>query len=133
MKRKVLISAIFLIVSFGGWMYFAPRIRVDLAAGRYDPNKLDLRHIPTMQKSMRRTSDEIETGFLHLKDGSKVKYWYVSGHVQPGLGLTRFDFADGEAAYLSGVFCCEVGIGEAGLENKASLLKFIADFDGSPP
>ena len=86
-----------------------------------------------MNKSMALTSDKIEIGLIPLKDGSKVKYWYISGHVQPGSGLTRFDFADGETAYLGGVFCCEVWIGVLALENKASLLKFIADFDGTSP
>jgi hypothetical protein len=133
MKRKLLLSALLLTVALAAWMYFAPRVRVDHAARNNDPAKMDLWNLPTMCKSMKRLPNGVEVGLIHLQDASEVRYWFVSGHVQPGAGLTRFDFPDGETAYLGGVFCCEVWIRESALKNKVSMLRFISEFDGASP
>lgn len=75
----------------------------------------------------------IQTGLIHLEDGSHVKFWFINKHVQPGMGLTRFDFQDGQKAYLSGAFCCEVWVSDEAVKNKDSLLNYIAEVDGSMP
>ena len=133
MKKKITLILLLALMLGATWLYFAPRIRVDLAARRYDPDRIKLTHIESMGKSHRRLPNKIECGLIHLEDGSEVKYWFVSKHVQPGLGLTRFDFPDGETAYLSGAFCCEMALGGEGVADKAALLAFIEKWDGRMP
>ena len=133
MKKKITLILLFALMLGAVWMYFAPRIRVDLAARQHDPAKMKLTRIESMGKSFRRLPNKIECGLVHLEDGSQVKYWFVSKHVQPGLGITRFDFPDGETAYLSGAFCCEMALGGEGVADKAALLAFIGKWDGRMP
>jgi len=132
-EEKITIVLLFSLMIAVAWLYFAPRIRVDLAARQHDPARMTLTRFGMMEKSFRRLSNKIECGLIHLEDGSEVKYWFVSKHVQPGLGLTRFDFPDGETAYLSGAFCCEMALGGEGVADKAALLAFIAKWDGRMP
>lgn len=133
MKKRILIAAIVLLSLGAIWMWFAPRIRVDMAARKYDPNKMDLWRIDSMHKSLMRKPlpNGMEIGLLHLTDGSNVKYWFVSRHVQPGLGTTRFDSADGRSAYLHGRFCCEVSLPE--LKDWNDLQDYITKWDGTLP
>ena len=84
-----------------------------------------------MHKSRKVLPSGIEAGLLHLGDGTDVKYWFINRHVQPGLGTTRFDFADGQTSYLHGCFCCEVALPE--FKDRSELQNYIAKWDGSPP
>ncbi len=99
----------------------------------HDPSKMALNYTALMHKSAASLPNSIQTGFIHLDDGSRVKYWFISKHVQPGKGLTRFDFQDGQTSYLSGAFCCEVWVSDDAVKNKESLLNYIAQVDGSMP
>jgi len=114
-------------------MWLAPRIRVDLAARDYDPSKMDLWRVDSMHKSRSRKPlpNGMEIGLLHLSDGTNVKYWFISRHVQPGRGITRFDSVDGRSAYLHGCFCCEVSVPE--FKDWSELQNYIAKWDGSTP
>lgn len=96
-------------------------------------SKLKLNDVPLMHKSAGSLRNAIQTGLIHLQDGSQVKYWFVSKHVQPGKGRTRFDFQDGQTAYLSGAFCCEVWVSDDAIKNKESMLSYIAAVDGTMP
>jgi len=133
MKKRIAPFLLVALMAAAAWMYFAPRIRVDLAARQHNPAEMKLVRFGTMGKSFRRLPNDIECGLVHLEDGSQAKYWFVSKHVQPGLGLTRFDFPDGETAYLSGGFCCEMALGGKGIADKGELLAHIKKWDGSLP
>ena len=133
MKRKIALLAF--VAGFGliAWLFVAPRVRVDLAALSHDPSKMKLNYIELMHKSAGTLPNSIQTGFIHLQDGERVKFWFINKHVQSGKGLTRFDFEDGQTAYLSGAFCCEVWVSDDAVKNKESLLNYIAKVDGSMP
>ncbi len=131
MKKKLLIIFSILVACSGTWMWFAPRVRLDLTARNFDPSKLKLRRVDLMHKSWMSLPNGIEAGLLHLSDGTDVKYWFISGHDQPGSGTTRFDSMDGKTTYLHGCFCCEVWLPR--LENWNELEKYVAKWDGSPP
>jgi hypothetical protein len=62
-----------------------------------------------------------------------VKFWFINKHVQPGKGLTRFDFEDGLIVYLNGAYCCEVWVTEDAVKSRESLLDYIAQAEGSIP
>jgi hypothetical protein len=131
--KKIALLALLIVCGFVVWMLVAPRIRLDHAARSHDPGKMKLNHVKLMHKSTGILPNSIETGFVHLDDGSKVKFWFINKHVQPGKGLTRFDFQDGETVYLSGAYCCEIWVGDEAVKNKNSLLSHIRDVDGSMP
>jgi hypothetical protein len=133
MKKKITLILLFALLALVAWVYFSPRIRVDLAARQHDPAKMKLFHSEIMNKSYARLPNDFECGLVHLSDGSAVKYWFINRHVQPGLGLTRFDFPDEETVYLRGVFCCEVWLDGEAMSGKASLLAYIAKWDGTSP
>jgi hypothetical protein len=133
MKKKIAIIVFLTVCVFIAWMFVAPRIRVDLAARSHDPAEMNLNFIAQMHKSSRTLPNKIQTGLIHLESGDQVKYWFISNHVQPGLGLTRFDFEDGQTAYLSGAYCCEVWVSNEAVKNKDTFLDYIAAVDGTPP
>jgi hypothetical protein len=133
MRKKIWWLAFVALCASGLWMALAPRIRVDLAARFHDPDEMKLHHVPLMHKSSGALPNQIQLGHIHLTDGGKVKFWYISGHVQPGSGLSRFDFQDGGTAYLRGAFCCEVWVSDEAVKDENTLLRFIAKMDGSPP
>ena len=133
MKKKIALLALLVVCGFIVWMLVAPRILIDHAARNHDPSKMKLHRVELMHKSTGTLSNSIQTGFIHLDNGSQVKFWFISNHVQPGKGLTRFDFPDGQTAYLSGAFCCEVWVSDQAVKNKESLLAYIREVDGSMP
>ena len=130
MKKRLIYASMVLLVLGVVWMWFAPRIRVDLAARQYNPLELTLNPCLPASKSYKWLPNGIEVGLIHLRDGTVVKYWFVSKHVQPGLGTTRFDSVDGKTVYLHGCYCCEVVM--TGFENWDELVAYIAEWDGSP-
>ncbi len=125
MKKKLIIILASLFTLAAAWMWFAPRIRVDLAAWRHDPSAMSLGNSPLIHKSWAHLPEGIEIGLIHLKDRGTVKYWFISRHEQPGIGITRFDFPDGTTAYLRGYFCCEVQMPDEAVGDKQALLAFI--------
>ena len=133
MKRKIALLSLVAVCGLIAWMVVAPRIRIDIAARSHDPSNMKLNHIELMHKSAGSLPNEIEAGFIHLEDGGRVKFWFINKHVQPGKGLTRFDFQEGQTAYLSGAYCCEVWVSDEAIKNKKSLLDYIAKVDGSMP
>lgn len=133
MKKKIALLGLLAVCVCAAWLFAAPRIRVDLAARGHDPSGMKLNDVALMHKSHASLPNGIQTGLIHLQDGGRVKYWFISKHVQPGKGLTRFDFKDGQIAYLSGTFCCEVWVSDDAAKNKESLLAYIARVDGSMP
>ena len=133
MKKKIALLALLVFCGFVVWMLVAPRVRIDHAARSHDPSKMMLHHVKLMHKSTGTLANSIQTGFIHLDDGSQVKFWFINKHVQPGKGLTRFDFQDGQTAYLSGAYCCEVWVSDEAVKNKDSLLDYILEVDGLMP
>lgn len=138
MKKAIALILSLTLVAMAAWMHSESRAKVnlsekvDLAASQYDPAGMELERIDPV-KSRALLPDGIECGLLHLGDGSEVKFWFLSHHIGRGLGITRFDFADGTKAYLRGYFCCEVEVGDGAASNKTALLAFIAEKDGTPP
>lgn len=133
MKKKLAILILVAFASLVAWFFVAPRVRIDIAARSHDPSTMKLNHIKSMHKSSTSLPNKIQTGFIHLLDGGRVKFWFINRHVQPGKGLTRFDFEDGQTVYLSGAYCCEVLVSEDAVKNRESLLDYIAQADGSMP
>lgn len=131
--KKIALLALLIVCGFIVWMLVAPRVLIDLAARNHDPSKMKLQRVVLMHKSTGTLPNSIQIGFVHLDNGSQVKFWFISNHVQPGKGLTRFDFPDGQTAYLSGAFCCEVWVSDEAVKNKESLLAYIREVDGSMP
>jgi len=132
MKKAIALILLLGLVAVAAWMHSETRDKVNLAERHYDPERMNLGRIDSA-KSHTVLPEGIECGLLHLADGSEVKFWFLSHHVGPGLGLTRFDFADGTRTYLRGYFCCEVELEGEAISDKGSLLAFIADKDGTPP
>lgn len=133
MKRKILIATLILMVVYFVWMSAAPRIRVEMAAAKYNPSTLKLRHYEIAHKSSVTLNNGIQVGLIHLDDGEVVKFWFVSKHIQPGLGLTRFTFEDRTNAYLRGAYCCEVHVTKDSVKDKNALMSYIHQNDGTPP
>jgi hypothetical protein len=122
--KKIVILALLLLASIV-WLFFNARIRVDIAAIRYDPNTQKLH--PTSSPLIRSTSipGNMETGLVTLSDGESVKYWFVSHHIA-GPGCARFDFSDGTSRYIYGsYFCCEVQIPDGQVKTKKDLISFL--------
>lgn len=92
---------------------------------------MELSRIDSMHKSHKALPNGIETGLLHLGDGTYVKYWFISKHIQPGRGTTRFESVDGKTIYFSGYYCCEVSLPK--FENWNELQNHITKRDGSSP
>jgi len=138
MKETFALILLLSLVVLAAWKDYESRGKANLegtlnsAANQYDPAGMSLSRAEPM-KSHTLLPDGIECGLLHLADGSEVKFWFLSHHIGPGLGLTRFDFADGTRAYLRGYFCCEVEVKDEAISDKASLLAFLAEKDGTPP
>lgn len=123
--KKIVILVFFLIAVGTVWLLFSARIRIDMAAMRYDPSALKLRL--TYPNLIRSTliPDHIQTGLVMLPDGENVKFWFISHHIT-GPGCVRFDFSDGTRKYIYGsYFCCEVQIPEGQVKNKRDLVDFI--------
>lgn len=112
-------------------MVFRARIKVDLAAMRYDPSTLKLNSTDGLLIQSTFISSGLQTGLVALPDGEKVKFWFVSHHVA-GPGCTRFDFGDGTRRYMTGsYFCCEVQIPVQAVRNRSDLIAFIEAHDES--
>ncbi|MES2658438.1 MAG: hypothetical protein V4689_07455 [Verrucomicrobiota bacterium] len=128
--KKLLISALLLSVGVIS-LIFSARIRVDLAAMKYDPTSQKLRgSYPPLIRSTA-NSDKSQTGLVTLSDGENVKFWFISHHVSDP-GCTRFDFRDGTHKYMRGsYFCCEVQIPEDEVRTRQDLITFIEKHDES--
>ena len=129
MKKLILLA---LLLGAGViWLLFSARIRVDLAAMRYDPSALKLRasYPPLVQSTL--NADKSQAGLVVLPDGESVRFWFVSHHVA-GAGCARFDFRDGTHKYMKGsYFCCEVQIPGGEVRNRQDLIAFIEKHDES--
>ena len=122
---KKIIILVLLLIAVTAWLLFSARIRVDIAAMRYDPNTEKLR--PTYPPLIRAASipGHMQTGLVTLSEGESVKYWFVSHHIA-GPGCARFDFSDGTSRYIYGsYFCCEVQIPYDQVKTKRDLISFI--------
>lgn len=124
MKKLVILLAIMLLAG-AIWLVFRARIRVDVAAMRYDPTAMVL-HVtdPPLIRSTPQ-SYPVQTGLVDLPDGELVKFWFISHHVA-GPGCARFDFSDGTTRYMWGSsFCCEVQISGEKIKSRKDLIEFI--------
>ncbi|NJM38715.1 MAG: hypothetical protein HC845_13075 [Akkermansiaceae bacterium] len=122
--KKIVILALLVLTGIV-WLFFSARIRVDIAAMRYDPNtqKLHLTDPPLIRSTS--IPGNMQTGLVTLSDGESVKYWFVSHHIA-GPGCARFDFSDGTKRYVYGsYFCCEVQIPDAQVKTKQDLITFL--------
>jgi hypothetical protein len=122
--KKIVILALLLLAGIV-WLFFNARIRVDVAAMRYDPytQKLRLTYPPLIRSTS--IPGRMQTGLVTLSDGDSVKYWFVSHHIA-GPGCARFDFADGTSRYIYGsYFCCEVQIPDDQVKTKQDLITFL--------
>jgi hypothetical protein len=128
-KMKKVVVLVLLVVSGVVWLLFSARIKVDLAAMKYDPATLKLRlTYPSLIHAVSITG-RMQTGLVSLPDGAKVKFWFVSHHIA-GPGCARFDFSDGTRKYVYGDgFCCEVQIGDEGISNERDLTAFLERCD----
>lgn len=118
---KKIIVLVLLVVSGVVWLVFSARIKVDLAAMRYDPGTRKLRlTYPSLIHAVS-IPGKMQTGLVALPDGAKVKFWFVSHHIAYP-GCARFDFSDGTRKYVYGdEFCCEVQIGDEEIRNERDL------------
>ena len=75
--KKIVILALLLLAGIV-WLFFNARIRVDIAAMRYDPNtqKLRLTYPPLIRSTS--IPGSMQTGLVTLSDGESVKYSYLT-------------------------------------------------------
>ena len=83
-------------------------------------------------------SDGIQYGFIHLKNGENVKFWFLSHHLTSDIGGTIYEYSNGKRQYCSGLHCCEVQFYENGklgktFENDMELKRFVSERDGIKP
>ena len=70
---------------------------------------------------------------MDLTGGEKLKFWFRSQHLPPGISYARFDFYDGSRRYFEGYFCCEVILPEDQIRTKADLLSLLERNQGKAP
>lgn len=80
----------------------------------------------------------IQYGFLHLKNGEKIKFWFLSHHMVDDIGGTIYEFPNGEREFCSGMHCCEVQFYEYNeerdeLKNSHNFRKYIQENSGIRP
>lgn len=131
LRRAIVILLVILVAGGALWLAVAQRVRLDHTASRHDPASMELVPNDMFNKSFMRLENGVEAGLVQLDQGGPVRYWFINRHVQPGSGLTRFDFPDGDSAYMSGAYCCEVIISDEGASSEAALRGFIEEMDGA--
>jgi len=101
----------------------------------YDFTKLD-----PLRNNLESNRDSlIQYGYLHLKNGEKIKFWFLSHHLVDDIGGTIYEFPNGEREFCSGMHCCEVQFYEFGgesleeLKNSTNFRKYIKENDGIRP
>ena len=107
--------------------------KLDQAASAHDPAAMKSANQAGSLVRSNSFSDGTQAGLMKLPDGEKVKFWFRSHHLPPGISYTRFDFSDGSRRYIEGHFCCEVMLPEDEIRTKADLLSFLKKNHGSPP
>lgn len=81
----------------------------------------------------------IQYGYLHLYNGEKIKFWFLSHHLVDDIGGTIYEFPNGERVFCSGMHCCEVQFYEYGngpldeLKNSQNFRKYIKEHNGLRP
>ncbi|SMC58238.1 hypothetical protein [Moheibacter sediminis] len=83
--------------------------------------------------------NDIQNGFILLKNGEKVKFWFLSHHLTSDDGGTIYEFQDGEQIFCEGTHCCEVQYFEFGKNKREELIDskafraHVKKYDGSSP
>ena len=78
--------------------------------------------------------DNIQYGIITLKDGKKVKFWFLSHHLTSDKGGTIYEFPNGEKIFYSGMHCCEVQFYQPeSLVNLKTFKKYLDNNNGIAP
>ena len=83
--------------------------------------------------------NNIQYGYVLLKNDEKVKFWFLSHHLVSDDGGTIYEFPDGERVFCAGYHCCEVQFYEFGedkleeLNNSTVFKEHIRKYDGIRP
>ena len=130
MKTSIGISALLFL---SGCAAHSDKNKVEAISRLYDPKKTNLEggYNRFVERSF--TPQGSEYGLIHFRDASEAKYWFISHHAGNGIGGSLFELSDGTRIYMSGWFCCEVQLPEAGFANQNELKNFIRKHDGIAP
>ncbi|MFT5915320.1 MAG: hypothetical protein ACI81T_001821 [Bacteroidia bacterium] len=76
----------------------------------------------------------IQYGKIDVKDGSQIKFWFLSHHRTSlgDIGGTLYEYPSGERIFCSGYHCCEVFLPKM-VESIADFKSFAEQTDGIYP
>jgi hypothetical protein len=131
--EKLLLAALTLLAAACSGDPDASRRSVDRAAAEIQPSEHENDLVYGSRVFSCPSDTDCQVGLLKLGSGEEVEFWFHSHHRTHDIGCTRFEFPDGAVRYLRGVFCCEVMIEDADLENRVTLERFIETNDGTRP
>jgi hypothetical protein len=125
------------VIALGGagsyWaMYVAPFSKLKEISRSYDPSAMSLKSDRNDYLSFAVTTENVQVGLIKLSDGTAVKFWFLSHHVNNGVSLAIFRFPDGTEATMEGYFCCGLEFVGDQPRTAEELRFFIKKHDGMP-
>jgi hypothetical protein len=112
--------------------YIAPYSKLKEISRSYDPLRMSLKSDRNDYVSFAVTAENVQVGLIKLSDGSTVKFWFLSHHVNHGVSLAIFRFPDGAEVTMEGYFCCGLEFVEQQPRTADELRSFIKKHDGMP-
>lgn len=91
---------------------------------RLSKENFDFTDLKTKNKSVQyNLSNNVQYGFITLKNKEEIKFWFVSHHFMSDKGGTIYEFPNGEKKFISGMHCCEVQFNDIESLNDLSTFK----------